>query len=64
MALFQNNTRINKAINIAVAQLTVWHWVMFTFPLVNTVVSLICMVILHTVVTVVIRIVIQLSILH
>lgn len=64
MALFQNKTRINKGINIAVAQLTVWHWVMFTFPYVNTVVSLIRAVVLDRAVTVVGRIVIQLSILH
>lgn len=45
-------------------QLTVWHWVMFTFPVVSSVVSLVCVVILDTVVTVVIRIMIQLCILH
>lgn len=63
-AVFQHKNWINKGINILVGQSTVWHWVMFTFPVVSSVVSLVCVVILDTVVTVVIRIMIQLCILH
>ncbi len=67
--------RINKGINILAGQLAVWHCVTFSLPLVssavvNTAVNLVYVVILDkvvtmvTVVTVVIRIMIQLCVLH
>lgn len=71
-------SRINKGINILVGQLTVWHWVVFSFPAVNSIVvntavnlvrvaildTVVAMVTMVTVVAVVIRVMIQLCVLH